>query len=415
MKIAMFIDGYFPRINGVVVSVDSFACELTKLGNQVCVVCPSYTEEQQKKSSYNEEIDDKKASYTIIRIPSSFFIWSKEDRAARLDQWFYLKNKVDEFHPDIIHINTEGNLGFYGRIYALHRCLPYIYTMHTLWEEYVGHYAVFLPEFSSRKIAKMIMRIYLKNASLVIVPTNHIHDVAVRYGVSCPIELLPTGVAEYEENYSKLRRIHISRQFYVKYPQAIGKKILMFAGRIALEKNIAFLFSVFEKLLITNPDIVLLIVGGGSHLDTLKKDLQNKDYADKIIFTGYVKNTDMIYYYRLANIFVFPSKTETQGLVTLEAMRAGLPVVAIGEMGTVDVMQGDHGGFMVHDDVDEFCDKVKLLLEDNEIYKQKVKEGEEWCKQWSMPVLSKKLLSFYADAISAFSQRIFRNKVKKAQ
>jgi glycosyltransferase involved in cell wall biosynthesis len=399
MKIAMFIDAFFPRVNGVVISVQSYATELTRLGHQVCVVCPTYTEEQQRSAFYNED-KDKKSVFQILRIPSSPFIWSKEDRAGRLDKWFYLKKQVDLFKPDVVHINTEGNLGLYGRLYAHHRSIPYVYTMHTLWEEYVANYAFFLPEFTSKGIARTIEHAFLKHASQVIVPTKHIEEVAVRYGVSCPVVLLPTGIPDLMEKYSLLRERHMRRMFFKKFPKAFGKKILLYAGRIAKEKNIPFLFDAFDEIHRTNPNTVLILVGSGAELDNLKAAATQTPCADSIYFTGYIRNNDMLYFYRLATVFVFASKTETQGLVTLEAMTAGLPVVAIGEMGTIDVMQGDNGGFMVKEDTIEFARKVNLLLSDTDLRKRKIAEGKRWSRKWSIMELTPKLVQYYENAIA---------------
>ena len=107
----------------------------------------------------------------------------------------------------------------------------------------------------------------------------------------------------------------------------------------------------------------------------------------------------------MADVFVFPSCTETQGLVTVEAMLAGLPVVAIGEMGTVDVMQGNNGGFMVNNDVNEFSEKVIQLLKDKKLYSQKQTEAKEWAKKWSISTLTPKLIEYYEKAIETHERR----------
>ena len=120
-----------------------------------------------------------------------------------------------------------------------------------------------------------------------------------------------------------------------------------------------------------------------------------------ICFTGYRSRTELAYFYHLSKVFVFPSLTETQGLVTIEAMLSGLPVVAIGEMGTLDVMQGDNGGFMVKNDVTEFSSRVIELLTDSDLYNKKRAEALEWGKQWSMNTLTPKLIELYQKGIEA--------------
>ena len=114
----------------------------------------------------------------------------------------------------------------------------------------------------------------------------------------------------------------------------------------------------------------------------------------------------------MAKIFVFPSKTETQGLVTCEAMLAGLPVVAIGEMGTTDIMQGDNGGFMVKDDVMEFAQKIQLLLENDEVYKNKSEEAIEWAIRMEISNLTPKLINCYEKAIQIKTLKKMKKKTK---
>ena len=145
------------------------------------------------------------------------------------------------------------------------------------------------------------------------------------------------------------------------------------------------------------PDTALLIVGGGPGLETLREKTVLENVQDSIFFTDYVPREDSNYYL-LADIFVFPSLTETQGLGTIEAMMTGLPVVAIGEMGTLDVMQGNNGGFMVSNNVDEFSGSVLKLLNDKELYKLKAEEAKAWSQKWDITHLTHKLVTLYQKA-----------------
>ena len=146
-------------------------------------------------------------------------------------------------------------------------------------------------------------------------------------------------------------------------------------------------------------DAVLIVVGDGPELKSLKEKAAKLPYSWNICFTGYSDRDQLAYFYNLADVFVFPSLTETQGLVTIEAMSNGLPVVAIGEMGTLDVMQGNNGGFMVNNDIDEFSQKVIDLLQNPELRKQKSQEAKEWSKNWSIENTTQKLLSVYNSII----------------
>lgn len=397
----MFTDAYYPRINGVTVSVHSYATELSKIGHKVTVVCLEYTEEQQKNSLFDEKSNDKKSPFKIVRIPSAPLIFSKEDRMIRLDKWYRIKKAMDDFNPDVIHINSEWTIGYFGALYAHHRHVPFVYTFHTMWEDYLANYVVFLPSASMKSLGKNIVKFYLKRADEIIAPTERIASVVQEYGIKKSVDILPTGIPDSKLAVSVLRQRKINAQLYKKFPNLKGKKILLFAGRIVKEKNLAFLYDVLEKVQKKVPKSALLFVGSGPYSEELEELAKSRGLDQSVACTGYVPSTDMVYFYKLAQVFTFPSKTETQGLVTVEAMLSGLPVVAIGELGTVDVMQGDHGGFMVKDNVDEFSERVVELLENSQLRKQKADEAEKWAQKWKISNLTPHLVECYKKAVYA--------------
>lgn len=403
MKIAMFTDAYYPRINGVTVSVHTFAEELVRLGHEVCIVCLEYSELQQKSSFFDESTDEQQ-SFKIIRMPSTKLIVSKEDRAMRLDKWRYLKKKVDQFGPDVIHINTEWFVGYYGAIYSRHRHIPFVFTFHTLWEDYLENYLLYVPKFVSKKYGKEVVRFYLKRAMSIIAPTQRIADVVKKYGIERDVSIIPTGIPSSKLAFSEEQDKIIKETLYRKFPSLKNKKKLLFVGRIAKEKNCEFLFGVLKEVQKKHPDTALLFVGGGPYAEDLKELSQAEGLSDSVFFTGYMEGSNLVYFYKLADIFTFASKTETQGLVTIEAMLCGLPVVAIGEMGTRDVMQGNNGGFMVNDDTAEFSSRVIDLLDSEELRAEKSREAEEWASKWKISKLAPKLEECYRKAVEQYKK-----------
>lgn len=405
MKIAMFTDAYFPRINGVTVSVHSFAEGLCKLGHEVCVVCLEYTEEQQKSSFFDEKSNDEKSPFKILRIPSAAIAFSKEDRMMRLDKWHLVKKSMDEFQPDVIHINSEWTVGYFGAIYCRHRHVPFVFTFHTLWEDYLANYVSFMPASGLKKIGMEVVRFYLKRADVIIAPTKRIAEVVERYGIKRKANILPTGIPDSKLEYSEKKSEAVYATLFKKFPELKERKILLFVGRIVKEKNLPFLFDVLEKVQKSQPDTALLFVGGGPYLNELKESAKSRGLEKSVFFTGYIDGNDLIYFYKLACVFTFPSKTETQGLVTVEAMLSALPVVAIGEMGTVDVMQGDNGGFIVKDDVEEFSNKTLKLLQNASLHKEKSEQALKWGNKWKISSLTPKLLECYQKAIDICKKR----------
>ena len=245
MKIAMFTDSYYPRINGVTVSVHSYALELTKLGHKVAIICLEYTEEQQRSTFFDEKKSDASSPFKIIRIPSQWIVWSDEDRFARFDCWHYLKKQVDAF-ADLVHGNGEWSIGYLGAMYARHRHLPFVYTFHTMWEDYIANYTSFItsliPDKGLRLAGRTLVKFYLKRAKLIIAPTKHIAQVVARYGISRPLEIIPTGIPDNKfGKYSIFRAQSLSSTLSRKFPAIKDRKIMLYVGRIVKEKNLAFL------------------------------------------------------------------------------------------------------------------------------------------------------------------------------
>lgn len=393
MKIAMFTDAFFPRINGVYISVNSFATQLVNLGHEVCIICPSY---EKVKKSYEEKIELENGKHILVyRLSSHEFVFSKEDRLAKLTQYPYMKKYLDAFKPDIVHINSEFPVGRLGHLYSKKRKIPMVYTFHTYWETYFKNYATFIPEKITRAIGRSVTIFFLKRANYIICPTHRFEQVVKEYGISRECIILPTGISLKKVSKEDEKAKEVEQKIKNDFPICKDKRILLYVGRVAVEKNLDFLVNVFDEVCKTNDDVCMIFTGGGPSLESLKKTAFKSKNKNLIHFTDYVPRDELPYIYQMADIFVFPSLTETQGLVTIEAMTQSLPVVAIGEMGTLDVMQGDNGGFMVQNNLNEFVQKVNLLLSDKNLLEEKRKEAQKYSEQWSIEQTTNKLLSLY--------------------
>lgn len=409
MNIAFFTDAYYPRINGVAVSVRSYATKLAEMGHSVCIVCCNYDDEEDKKDKKKKrsflEDDKLHPNLKIYRISSINVFVSKEDKSAKLSAWHDVKHTMDAFKPDIVHINSEFMVGYFGLIYSRHRNIASVYTFHTLWEDYVDGYIKFMPVYPAKKIAKEFIKFYLKRANILIAPTVNIANVIKSYGIERDAKILPTGIPPALDVKKLNVRPLFFNQLHTLLPRVQKKHILLYVGRVVKEKNLDFLFPVLAEVKKTFKDTVLVFVGGGPELDNLKEKAKKTGYARDIVFAGYRSREELAYFYSVTDVFVFPSKTETQGLVTLEAMMAGVPVVAIGERGTLDVMKGDNGGFMVKEDVNEFSQRVLELLKDKELYAEKSQEAKKWASQWSLDTLTEKLVTYYEEALAIRKKR----------
>jgi len=397
----MFTDAYWPRVNGVTVSVDSFSRALVNEGHDVMIVCSSYPQEIGNPVSLQKEMESEKL-IKIVKVPSLPFTFSKEDRIAKLNKFNWVFKQVDAFNPDIIHMNTEMIIAEFGFLYARTHNLPDIYTLHTMWEDYAPHYFPNFPVWFVKYIIHKLQRNVLKRPYRVIVPTPQIEEYLKSYKLDIKPFLLPTGIDIKMFEHSEAEKKEFRAKLENLYPQLKNKRILLFAGRIGREKNIGFLLNILPDILAGHPDVILLIAGNGPDLEYYREEARALGIEDNCVFPGYFTRSDLALVYSISEIFMFPSLTDTQGLVTLEAMLSGTPVVAIGVLGTITVMGGDNGGFMVKDDKAEFTARVIDLLDDPVLYEAKSKEAALHARSWSIDELTKKLLTIYQSVISGY-------------
>jgi glycosyltransferase involved in cell wall biosynthesis len=228
-----------------------------------------------------------------------------------------------------------------------------------------------------------------------------------QYYIQSPIQVIPTGInishfsRNIEETIINKNLILDSLSERIK-----DKKTLLYVGRLGKEKNIKFLIDAFSQLVKSNSDIKLVIVGDGPAKGELENYAIELGLEGRVIFTGFVPRNMLAEFYSMAHIFIFASKVESQGLVILESMTCGTPVVAIGEMGTRALMASGDGGYMVDDDLDLFIEKVELLLNDANVHKTKSAEALTESKKWGSDIMSSKVLALYEELLT--EKRILR-------
>jgi len=318
---------------------------------------------------------------------------------------------VESFNPEIIHINTEFVIAQIGFLYARAHNLPAIYTFHTMWEDYGPNYFPLLPTFLIKFIARSVIKTILFQSYRVIVPTTQIDEVVHNYSRRTNTFLLPTGIEPELFDHTDEEGEIFRKKLESAFPKLKGKRILLFAGRIVKEKNLGFLLNILPEVLRRHPDVVLLFAGSGPDLDYFKEEAKKCGLEDNCEFSGYVERKDLALIYRVSEVFLFPSLTDTQGLVTLEAMFSGTPVVAIGALGTLMVMGGDNGGFMVENDEGEFTESVLALLGDKDLWNRKSEEARLHARSWSIEELTKKLAGIYKATAEAYRNDYGRSRM----
>jgi 1,2-diacylglycerol 3-alpha-glucosyltransferase len=384
MTIVYFSDQYWPSISGVSVSVDAFKKQLCLMGYRVVLIVPDYPGAN--------TFDCKLQAKDVYRFKSRKIAFNDENRLVCRSEKKKIFALLDSLQPKIIHVHTEFTLGRIGTGYAKKRKIKLVMTAHTNWEDIVEHYVPVIPAGIAHLCCRLYMRLIYNKADILVVPTSLMELLMGLYFVKSPVKVIPTGI---DTCIFKDEARHTLPSVYTSFPVLTGKRFLFFAGRLGREKNIPFLIDVLAALSPHNKDLMLVISGDGPARTDLQEYAKSVGAADSILFTGYVERGKLQHFYSRAEVFVFASKVESQGMVILEAMACGTPVVAIGKMGTREVMGGDSGGFMVDDDICEFAEKVELLLNNPEMRNAKADEALRHAELWTMEVQAKKMLKLY--------------------
>jgi len=249
---------------------------------------------------------------------------------------------------------------------------------------YVKWYLPLLPEF----IAKPAVRIWLRNVyahdELIITPSRRIRDVMQSYGIDREYAVIPTGVDERMFYPRPEQAATYRKELERNHPGFTRGALLVYAGRISQEKNLEILADAMVRILRDAPDTRLLMAGDGPHKTDFQKMFRGRDLQGKVIWTGLLPRESLPVVYSAADLFVFPSVTETQGLVTIEAMLCGTPVVGVNRMGTAEILEGDTGGFLAENDADDFSEKVLTLMRDPALRAKKAAEAKERARRWTI-------------------------------
>jgi len=381
MKVVMVSDVYFPRINGVSTSIETFRTDLAAEGVVVELVAPDYPQPHD--------------STTAWRVPSRRVPFDPEDRLMMRRQLDQMLGKVTESGVDLIHIQTPFAAHYAGVRSARQRGVPVLTTYHTHFEEYIHHYLPLLPRRMLAGIARHVARSQCNGLDAVVVPSGAMRDTLTRYGVTAPLHVLPTGIpiAQFASgNGSRFRSRH-------DIPP--DRPLALYVGRVAHEKNIGFLLDAMTHAIRQLPKLMLVIAGEGPALAGLRQQAAARKLADHVCFVGYLdRKTELPDCYAAADVFAFASCTETQGLVLLEAMAAGLPVFALARMGTRDIVEPQRGAVAAPGAPASFGIDLAGLLRDKERLATLAAAGREFAAEWSSPERARQLATLYRSLIN---------------
>ncbi len=322
MNILMMTNTYFPLVGGLEQSVYSFSEEFRRLGHGVLIVTPAF------EGASTEEPG-------VIRIPAiqkfKGTVFSVNFPVSGL-----LTRLMKEFVPDIVHSHCPFFMGDFALRLSRQHAIPLVFTYHTMFEQYIHDWPV-----QNEGIKRFMVKLaagYSNLVDQVICPSESVKDILLKRGVKTPMEVISTGVDV--ERFSK----GDGKTFRQRNQIPLDALVVGHAGRLASEKNLEFLTNCMVELLKKNPRVHALIVGLGPSEKMIKDTFRRQGLEKRLHLTGVLRYQHLVDAYFAMDVFAFASLSETQGIVLIEAMAAGVPVVALDAPGARDVVEDYHNG-----------------------------------------------------------------------
>ncbi len=378
MHIAMFSESYPPVTNGVAVSITTLKDQLEARGHRVTVITTRH-------AKYNSKHGE-------LRVPSFRLPYWPEYSLpigtifGRLDRFFAVE-KVD-----IIHSHIPFILGWSAtRLSKMHH-IPMVGHYHTLYDHYL-HYAPFpQKKILYRALAKHICGFY-GHCRQIITPSQFSKQRLSSFGVDPDkINVIPTGYTEEPNIIPK----DDARLLYHIEPH---QRALLFVGRIAIEKNISLLMDMMAIVRKTHPEAFLWVVGSGPAIHIVKRKARQAGVLDIVRFQGKVPHKQIGAVYSAADLFVFPSITETQGLVVGEAQGYALPCIAADHAAAAESILNNVSGLIVEDKPETFASAVDELLCDDQ-KRNMLAQGALQAPRITAEQMADKVISVYERALS---------------
>jgi 1,2-diacylglycerol 3-alpha-glucosyltransferase len=375
MRIGLFSDAYLPEISGVTTTVSWLKEELERLGHEVYLYVPGYKGHQ--------ETDEH-----IIRFPAGRFAFHKASRVALP---YRLEASRSFGRLDILHSHTPFSMGLAAIGASTRHHIPHVHTYHThLMEDrrYLPR-----PLRPPERETERLIAAFCNRCTTVTAPSTPIKDELIRYGVSRPIYVFPFGV-----------KLSLFAQEPVWSPRAalqipVDAHLYLYVGRLAMEKNIAFLLRAFALIRKEDPRAVLVLAGDGPKRADLEALSEELGLHETVRFAGFLAHPQLVDLYKAADLFLFSSKTETQGLVLVEAMAGGVPAVAIGALGVLDVVQDGVNGLLAPEDEARFAQAVLDLMAEPETYERLKRGARETAEALSTHHSTLRLLQVFEECL----------------
>ena len=359
-------------LGGVTRAVETLRGGLERLGHTVVVVAP--------------RMAGAPPDATVVRVPA-VPAPTYPDFSLPLPVGPWLARHVQDLSLDVFHAQHPFLLGATARRLARALDRPLVFTYHTLYDQY-AHYVPLPRGLVARRAVRWSTK-FANRADLVIAPSDALAERIVGQGVRRPVEVVPTGV-----DLDRFRPGHRGRaRTALGFPP--DGPLLLYVGRLDQEKNLDLLLEAFAAASRRVSAARLALVGRGTRRDSLRSRAVQLGIVDRVLFVGGVAPDDVVTFYQAADLFLFASTTETQGLAVLEAMAVGRPVVAVRASGVEEAVLDGVTGLLTVEDPSDLAAAAVEVLEDRGLAAKLARGGREAVQRFAAPALAARLVQSY--------------------
>jgi len=377
LRIAFITNNYTPYQGGVAQAVTATVHELQKEGHDVRIITLDFLGTTEKDQPY------------VWRVPCPIRFQRKKNWIAiPWRRTHYIKNYLTSFDPHIVHLHHPFLLGQTGMQVARSMGVPTVFTYHTIYTAY-AHY-VPLPQAITRFFIRRIVPHFCNRVDRVIAPSSAIQQLLHDARVHTPSQVIPSPIREhFFDNQAE--------------PTPHNQPLrLLYVGRFAKEKNLPFILDALAVLKTSQP-VSCLFVGYGPDYDEFKQQVQDEQTRlgqNKVEFIHKPPLEKLIQLYRNADLFLFPSTTDTQALVLAEAMASGTPVIAVPGPGQSDIIRHHFNGFFAETPAD-MAQRITQLDYDRPFLATLARNAINTAQRYQPTVTVGKLLELYAQLLGS--------------
>ena len=356
MRVGIFSESYPPLINGVSTSVQTLIAQLEQAGHTVYIFTSRYPNYQDERTG-------------VFRFPS-FNSVVERDYVLPIPFSPRIQRAIPGLKLDIVHSQSPFFLGLFAHRVAHSLGVPHVATNHTLYTEY-AHYFPLPTVAMTRRFLVAWMHDFYNSCDRILAPSEMTRRVLANdYDVNTPVTVVPTAIPA--PPYVLARPADVKQELSLP-PDA---RILLFVGRLAPEKNLDLLLEAFAQIAGKTSDTYLVLAGSGKSRGMLETRARVLGIHRRMRLTGFLGRTKLDPLYQAADAFLFPSKTETQGLAVGEALAAGLPCVVVNAGGAPESVRDGVDGFLVADDPVPMAERTLELLADPVLHRRLADEAK---------------------------------------